>query len=575
MAYRIGESKLTKYQFSTALLEGGVITSGSTSTQVNISAGVGTISWPTGSVKQVEWDDMVNIEIPTIGTFPFTGIAIDENGDLFFNQGDFTAEQTRDLIQLGFAVHLDLANVSDIFSEPIIGSSPVSTVNDFLTIIGNFNEEGNLIQPVATDLEIKKTAGKVFSPGINWSINKKSPNTLLTPLETPITFRYSYSDGVGGYITGPLVTDVDPGQYDDGDGTLASVASNRYTVQRMYYFAKADQYIMTYGTVLYTSLAGAVLAASTENADVDPGLQAVAVRSYISLKGNTVDLSNDIENNFAEGPIFKGSSTNGGGGGAALPTTTKGDLVVHSDSSNVRLPVGNEGEVLTVSGASINGVVWTDGVGAENGLIKTGNNIGLGGTLTGNTTISGATNDLTINDLGVVSILSTGGSFGTELSLSSGVARLEAGSPFGAAFFQANGSLLEITAPSPLGAGSMIFNGNVIDISSDEGGGKTSLIRQVGSNITHSVTSSGLTNEFKMIAGTTTFVDAINSKGIEYGGDYSLIFTDNSLITKKYVDDNASVDATYNQAGLVKMSRDSATSTTYISFDGSDTPNVT
>ena len=48
--------------------------------------------------------------------------------------------------------------------------------------------------------------------------------------------------------------------------------------------------------------------------------------------------------------------------------------------------------------------------------------------------------------------------------------------------------------------------------------------------------------------------------------------------TKKYVDDNTGVtipNAAYNVVGGVKMSRDSASSTTYISFDGTDTPNVT
>ena len=48
--------------------------------------------------------------------------------------------------------------------------------------------------------------------------------------------------------------------------------------------------------------------------------------------------------------------------------------------------------------------------------------------------------------------------------------------------------------------------------------------------------------------------------------------------TKKYVDDNAGgtiPNAAYNVVGGVKMSRDSASSTTYISFDGTDTPNVT
>jgi hypothetical protein len=48
--------------------------------------------------------------------------------------------------------------------------------------------------------------------------------------------------------------------------------------------------------------------------------------------------------------------------------------------------------------------------------------------------------------------------------------------------------------------------------------------------------------------------------------------------TKKYVDDNAGgtiPNAAYNVVGGIKISRDSASSTTYISFDGTDTPNVT
>lgn len=35
-----------------------------------------------------------------------------------------------------------------------------------------------------------------------------------------------------------------------------------------------------------------------------------------------------------------------------------------------------------------------------------------------------------------------------------------------------------------------------------------------------------------------TLTDTRNNKGIEYGGDYSSNFTDNSLVSKKYVDDN-------------------------------------
>lgn len=43
-----------------------------------------------------------------------------------------------------------------------------------------------------------------------------------------------------------------------------------------------------------------------------------------------------------------------------------------------------------------------------------------------------------------------------------------------------------------------------------------------------------------------TVTDEINSKGLEYAADYSANFTDNSLASKKYVDDNAGGSSVLN-----------------------------
>jgi len=52
----------------------------------------------------------------------------------------------------------------------------------------------------------------------------------------------------------------------------------------------------------------------------------------------------------------------GGGGSTSLPTTTKGDLVVHNGGSNTRLPVGTDGSVLVARATSSAGVGWARNV---------------------------------------------------------------------------------------------------------------------------------------------------------------------------------------------------------------------
>lgn len=42
-----------------------------------------------------------------------------------------------------------------------------------------------------------------------------------------------------------------------------------------------------------------------------------------------------------------------------LPTTTKGDLIVHNGTTDVRLPVGTDGQVLRADSADAEGVVWS------------------------------------------------------------------------------------------------------------------------------------------------------------------------------------------------------------------------
>tara|TARA_Y100000310_G_scaffold103241_1_gene101516 strand:+ start:11520 stop:12293 length:774 start_codon:yes stop_codon:yes gene_type:complete len=45
---------------------------------------------------------------------------------------------------------------------------------------------------------------------------------------------------------------------------------------------------------------------------------------------------------------------------ASIPTTTKGDVVVHNGTTNVRLGVGTDGQVITADSAQTEGIKWAD-----------------------------------------------------------------------------------------------------------------------------------------------------------------------------------------------------------------------
>lgn len=53
---------------------------------------------------------------------------------------------------------------------------------------------------------------------------------------------------------------------------------------------------------------------------------------------------------------------------AAFPTTTKGDLIVHNGTTNIRLGVGTNGQVLTADSAEISGVKWAASSGGSTNL---------------------------------------------------------------------------------------------------------------------------------------------------------------------------------------------------------------
>lgn len=70
---------------------------------------------------------------------------------------------------------------------------------------------------------------------------------------------------------------------------------------------------------------------------------------------------------YTDGEGFRVLDSNGNvkSGSSNLPTTTKGDLIVHNGSANVRLPIGTNGQVLTADSVQPTGVKWAASSGVS------------------------------------------------------------------------------------------------------------------------------------------------------------------------------------------------------------------
>lgn len=128
---------------------------------------------------------------------------------------------------------------------------------------------------------------------------------------------------------------------------------------------------------------------------------------YITLSGqvitrNAIDLAADVTGALPIANGGTGQTSQTAAFDALAPTTTKGDLIVHNGTDNIRVPVGGtNGHVLTVDSAEASGVKWAAG-GGGGGLTDITEAL--------NTASPNATNN-------VVSLTVTGGTTNTYFAL--------------------------------------------------------------------------------------------------------------------------------------------------------------
>jgi hypothetical protein len=164
-------------------------------------------------------------------------------------------------------------------------------LHDLAHAIGFINVDGNVFaQGTTGGLYIQQSAGNVFAIGSNWATTVDNPHTLALPARDNLGFQYRTQIGTNrlGSATGELV--IDPDIYDNA-GTLTAVATNKWTVQRIYVFLSGAVKLQA-GQALYGSIDAARESIAGAAFVTEPSILANGIlRGFLIVQEGTTDLA--------------------------------------------------------------------------------------------------------------------------------------------------------------------------------------------------------------------------------------------------------------------------------------------
>lgn len=296
---------------STGLIRGGDMTGLGTST-VTFAAGVGYI---VDYVTNPANPSVTLVNIPAT-VHPLAGVELTRtvNWWLADSAGVITSQATRPTdgqrrthIQLGVTGStIGPGILFNVQSLPVILRQPAAQFTDLLYGLGPFSTDGNEVQPNGASLTARKTAGVMFAASFSYQSDPQSPHEVISPAETPMTFRYATR--LPG-SQGPLTTLVDVANYDVG-GVITPIpgGANTSTIHRVYLFGTGvatAQLAIQYGQNFYASLSTALDNVGAGTFTVNPDFVGIGTLiGYIVAIKSATDLSNPTQAVFVRAGKF-------------------------------------------------------------------------------------------------------------------------------------------------------------------------------------------------------------------------------------------------------------------------------
>ena len=327
---------------STGLLYGGVLSTTNGSTTFNITSGSGlvlnfnasTTSDPYPTIKTVEWLASTNVPLTYVTSSQITYIGINDSGGIIqrttpFNQIDYETN-----IPIGRVLHQTGSVTNGTITSPHTSYGLPSSHDIFVRAFGPLKLSGHVLAASGSTLGLTKTGGDSYVEGRNYTSNPSSPDLVLSTTDFALTNSKIYREYVSGST--PVIdtgvgtagyTVIDPTKYVDANGTLQTVSSGKYSIQRVYWFPNSVNraLFVYYGTATYNSIDVAQASIADQGFTEGANTAGAAIFvAYIIVRGNASDLSNDAQAKIIQAPLFRAAGV--GGGAAGGGTTTPGGL---------------------------------------------------------------------------------------------------------------------------------------------------------------------------------------------------------------------------------------------------------
>jgi len=329
------DSNLTLTDIERNILEGNVISSGvyeytgmtqGTGATINVAQARGWIVKNTyefatlPDVINLYYTGGTNISITNLATADATFILINSASTLVQQTTFPTPQQRRENIFLGKVVHPTRNSITSINQTVDFDVSPMAAIRDLWTPLKLINQ-GIIVSPHSTNLQINTSAGILWGNGVGWITNQQNPNSISISGTSPTTFQYRTRLGplTGGSVTTGNTTTIAPGFYDNnGVVTAVGGGSNSSTNQRVFLFPTGLVRIQL-GQQVYGNLAAAVAGSQTEQfVEYSLNRENGILIGIISVNKNATNLSLAAQAVF--NLVSKFGEVLGGTGG--LSTTT-------------------------------------------------------------------------------------------------------------------------------------------------------------------------------------------------------------------------------------------------------------
>ncbi len=206
---------------------------------------------------------------------------------------------------------------SRAYSLSVVGNA----LQEYLRDRGAENVDGNIKASAnGANTSINTTPGQIWRIGANYDTDRTKPNKANISAKTPLSFVQYHTDVNWLLVAGSITTTMNTSQYNNG-GTLATLATNKWCNHRLR-MSPNGAWLMLFGSVIYGSLDDAIAWRASETW-IEPELIAdQAPVAWITVKGQTTNLSNTTDNNILPVSSFIGGGGGGGGGSGDMLAAT-------------------------------------------------------------------------------------------------------------------------------------------------------------------------------------------------------------------------------------------------------------